>query len=128
MLHDCFEWRNAVAAKHYRDWQARNLIKSVRLVKSNDEGLQQEEPSYVHIKTINDDGKVSNYYQATHVAVKHVDEWVSAVSNAELKLNAARRAVEDLERIARGTDDAERLARLTIAAKAIDTAWEAIRH
>jgi hypothetical protein len=68
------------------------------------------------------------YYQEITVAVRNVDEWTSALMIAQEKLSAARRSVEELERIASISQDAERLARLTIAIRALDTAMEAVRH
>jgi hypothetical protein len=118
-LHPVFEWRDKVAAEEYRTWQARHLIKSVRVVKEDesDETL----PSYVAVRV---DGQ--NYYQNATIALQNVDEWASAVTQAKAKLAAASRALQDLEAIARGSADADRMLSLTLAIKAMETASEAI--
>lgn len=126
-LHPCFEWRNAVAAHKYRLWQSRQLVKCV-VIERTEEGETQRTPAYVHVSPIDGDGKKSPYYQATEVAINHHDEWTSAVINAQGKLASARNAVEALQRIAKGSDDSGRLARLTLATRALDTAYEALRH
>jgi len=128
VLHPMFEWRNAVAANEYRLWQARHLVKSIRIVVVEDDDRTVENPYYVPVRVENEEGKKENYYQAAEIAVTRPDEWLSALAGAQAKVSQARKSLEELERIARGSGDSDRLARLAIAAKALDTAAEALRH
>jgi hypothetical protein len=47
-LHEFFEWNNTVAAKNYRLWQARNLIRSVSVVYEQD-GNQRYNRGFVNL-------------------------------------------------------------------------------
>jgi hypothetical protein len=128
VLHPMFEWRNSVAANEYRLWQARELARSVRVEIRHADGKTEEFPYYVNIRTDNDEGKKESYYQSTEIAVTRPDEWFSALAAAQAKVSQARKSLDELERIAHGSEDSDRLARLAIAAKALDTAAEALRH
>lgn len=110
VLHPAFEWIDAVAAEEYRLNQARTLIRSVRVVTE-----AVDRPAYVSVRV-----EQQPYYQATEVAVQNVDEWASAVAGVMFKLQAAKSAVEDLERMAEGNVD--RTAALIVAAEALRTA------
>lgn len=127
VLHPMFEWRNAAAAHQYRLWQARQIVKSVRFVTVED-GHKVEQPAFVSVIMTDEQGKRENYYQSAEIAVTRPDEWLSAIAVAQARISIARRSLEELERIARGSDDADRLARLAIAAKALDTASEALKN
>jgi hypothetical protein len=126
-LHPVFEWRNAVAADRYREWQARNVIKAVRIVVIDETGEKVSEPAFVSVRVVAEDGKLSRYYQQTDVAITRPDEWMSAIAQAQLKLNAAEQAIKDLQRIAAQSQDPDRMQRLSIAAMAMRTAQDALR-
>jgi hypothetical protein len=117
-LHPAFEWKDSIAANQYRLWQARNLIKSVRVVIDEEEG--DTRPAYVHVRM------EEQYYQEASVAVKDPGEWASAVMNASAKLQAARRALDDLERIARGAGGDDKIAMITLAVKSLSVASDAV--
>lgn len=127
-LHHEFEWRNSVAALRYREWQARNLIRAIRIESVTDDGKNDTLPAFVHTKVITDEGKNLPFYQISSVAVTRVDEWAAAVQEAQVKLSAAKRSLDDLERIAKGADNSDRLAKIMLATRAIETAVAALRH
>ena len=73
-LHQCFEWKDDVAAEHYREWQARQLIGSIEIVREDVSGdddhpvtirafhaLRTEETEgYEHIEVILSDEEKKN--------------------------------------------------------------------
>ena len=128
VLHPCFEWRNTVAADRYREWQARNIIKNMRVVYQSDDGIPKHHPVYVHVTGFNEEGKKESYYQNTEVAMSRPDEWMSAIRNFQLKLDALQRSMDELKSMASKSEDSERLERLTIAAMAFQTLRDALRH
>lgn len=89
-LHDCFEWDDSKAGYQYRLWQARALIRSVKIVIEN-----KPVPAFVNVKV----GEVQ-YYQNIKVATNNVDEWACALQFAKERLKTAERELENLSRIA----------------------------
>ena len=55
-LHPVFEWDDDKAAENYRTWQARSLIKSVRVIEMRD-GADVPVPVYVHVPTATPPGE-----------------------------------------------------------------------
>lgn len=123
-LHPAFEWRNGVAANRYREWQARALIRSVRVV---NDATGKDAPVFVAVVTETADGQARGY-QRTEVAMARPDEWLSALSMFSAKISSARRSLEELEVMAAKTDNRDRLANIAIAAKALDMAHAALRQ
>lgn len=121
-LHPAFEWRNSVAAQKHREWQARQLIRSVRIV--DESGT--ERPAYVSCIRVDESGKSRRVYDRPEVVVTKPDEWLSALGLFTAKINSARLALGDLETFAGKQSDSDRLARIAIAAKALDTARAAL--
>ena len=114
-LHKAFEWDDAIAGNKYRVFQARNLIRSVRVVRE-----EKSSPAFVHIPK--PDGP---YYQSTDVAVQNVDEFALAVEALAKKLSGAQTALDDLRAAGEGRG-ADVCALLGIAAQALVTARETI--
>ena len=133
-LHPVFEWRDEVAAEGYRKWQARNLIKSVRVVEQRD-GADVQAPVYVHVPTATvtngDDGikQTPAGYQPVSVVVQRPDMYASALSELQRKIGSAREALASLQRAAKGAPDTdqERMARISIAVQAMQTASAAVQ-
>ena len=42
ILHDCFEWENAIAGEKYREWQARFLINSIDVIITTPQGEEKK--------------------------------------------------------------------------------------
>lgn len=132
LFHGCFEWDNARAGSRYREWQARNIIRSVRITKPDRDGTPIESSAYVSVQIVRlaDDGAIvrDTFYQSIDVAVKHVDQWASAIELFSQKINDMKHSLHELERIAAGNEDADRLSRIAIAIRAVDTARLALAH
>lgn len=122
-LHPVFEWDDEKAAGKYRIWQARALIRSVRVIPSENEA---PEPVYVHV------GESANTptagYQPVSVVVNRPDMFASALSELTQRVSAAQEAVERLQKAAKEApeSDQDRMARIGLAVQAMQTAREAI--
>lgn len=123
-LHHCFEWRDATAGELYREHQARNLIRSIRVVTEGASTL----PKFVHVRP---QAKAEPaYYQDARTALESVDEWTAAVSGLEAKLSQAKKALDDLARIAgeHGRPEATVLVVIAKAFATIDNAIGSLRN
>lgn len=91
-LHPAFEWNDPVAAELYRCEQARSLIKTVQVVRSNE---TDPEPVYVNVST-----KESAYEPMAKV-VNTPDMFEIAFSQACARVSGAERALAELQQVAR---------------------------
>lgn len=48
-LHNCFEWSDKVAAEKHRENQARQLLRSVEIVRTDDQGKREKSVAYVSV-------------------------------------------------------------------------------
>jgi hypothetical protein len=119
-LHPAFEWNNMAAAEQYRLYQARHIVRSVRIVDA-DHG---DRPAYIYVPpaTHGEQGA----YRSPEVLVQHEAEWARAVRQLNQSIASAKRALDDLERIARENDGEHRIADVTVAVAALEVAREAI--
>jgi hypothetical protein len=92
-IHAAFEWDNAAAAHEHRLSQARHLVKSVRLVVDD---AKNTIPAFVHV-VVND----QRSYQPIELVVQNRTLLESATEQLVGKLDAARQAVEDVQRAAK---------------------------
>lgn len=128
-LHPVFEWDDAKAGVSYRVFQARNLIRSIRVI-----GIDSTESVrvYVHVpqeSAIDEDGdQLKSGYQPMRIVVTRPDLYAAALSALSHKFNAAKAALEELKHAAVHAPDTDqdRMARLTIAVQAMQTASAAV--
>lgn len=119
LLHPVFEWNDAVAAEEWRVHTARNLIRSVQVVNAE----KQTEPVYVSVQSQNNERE----YQPMSAVVNHVNLYASAVYEAQCRIKAAEKALNDLKNVAeRENKDDSRLAPINVAMKALATASDAV--
>lgn len=109
-LHAAFEWDDAAAGHEFRLIQARNIIRSVHIVAEDGADLGCK---YFHITT--DDG--SGEYVAAVDVLGDDDLFARAQAALMIKLDGARKALSDLERLAvrMNSPRAGRLAKAGIA-------------
>ena len=112
-LHGAFTWDNDAAAGKWRLHQARNLIRSVRVVKDD------SKPRSVYVHTGKDEA-----YQPIERVVSVPDLFASALSEAQARIVSAVAATEELKEAAnlRPKPEAERLAKISMALSALETA------
>ena len=89
-LHDFFEWDDSIAGQQHRLWQARALIRSVKVIIA-----EKSVPAFVNVKVDS-----LQYYQRAEIVSQNIDEWDSALSLAQQRLLSAQRGVEELNSIA----------------------------
>jgi len=92
VLHKHFEWKDSVAAERYREQQARQIIRSVRIVNDDDETKPQA--AYL---SISDKGGVS--YRPLEAVINSVDLQLQVLKQAERDLDAFERRYRDLNDI-----------------------------
>ena len=82
ILHPFFEWNDAVAANRYRETQAGEMTRSVRIrVEVNDE--EQEVRAFHSVKLVTDDAsEASRSYSPVHVIQDDEDAMEQVISNA----------------------------------------------
>ena len=117
-LHPVFEWRDDVAGEKYREWQARALIRSVRVTYEDSE---QDEPLMVHVRS------EEPYYQDARLAARQMDEAAAVVDDFVRRLASLQRSLKEFEVMMGESEEPERMARVTTAIKSLDVAHEAIR-
>ena len=87
-LHAHFEWNDGKAADAHRLWQARMLIKSVKIERPND---GRSMPKYLSVKI----GTNRQYEEAT-VVVSDIDKWTAVLADASNSLSELEKHIEDL--------------------------------
>lgn len=87
-LHSHFEWDDSKAAGGYRLWQARMLIKSVKIERPDD---GRSMPKYLSVKI----GPKRQYEEATTV-VSDFDKWTAVLNDASASLGELEKHIEDL--------------------------------
>lgn len=117
-LHPAFEWQDAVAAEEWRKAQARHLIRSVQVINERDE----QAAVYVSVQT-----ETEREYQPLEVIVNKPDLYGMAIHEAQQRINAAKKALHELETAAGESEvDQRHLAAIQIAMQALATASGAV--
>ena len=86
-LHSVFEWEDSKAAHQHRLWQARKLIRSVRV--ESPEGLPMSK--YISIKIENE-----RHYEEASVLVLDRDKWAVVMEETATALAELERRIETL--------------------------------
>lgn len=127
-LHPCFEWHDKKAGALYREHQARQIIKSVTVIK--DDRPPAPLITYCPEVATQDDQPEprATDYKLTDVVVSRPDYYAQALSELVRRVRSAKDAVEQLQQAAQqeGEQDAERLARINMAVAALQTASSAV--
>jgi hypothetical protein len=93
-LHPAFEWDDPVAAEQFRNIQARSLIKTVQIVREEDDE-QTAEPVYINVS------RQDSAYEPVQKVVNTPDLFEAAFSQVCGRLNAAQQALQELQKLAR---------------------------
>jgi ribosomal protein L18 len=119
-LHPAFKWDDVDAAEEYRLMQARQLVRSVQVVRPN----QPPRSVYVHVSAQDED---EGDYRILETIVNQPAAYTLALAEAQKRLASATDAVDELRQAARGLKDDTYLARVALAAQALTTAEQALR-
>ena len=82
-LHPAFEWEDPRAAELYREHQARHIIRSIMIVRADDE--EKSEPIHVFINVVRDE------QESAYVTIQ------AAMSDDVLRLQVLERALGELK-------------------------------
>jgi len=119
-IHPHFEWNDSVAAEEHRLWQARQLIRSVRV-----EIQEKEVAQYYNVRI---EPREDSYYVPAEVIVEQPDQFQKALEQLLEKLEGAKRSLAELEHIAKNTGShSDRLALIALAAQAFAAAASAVQ-
>jgi hypothetical protein len=124
-LHPAFEWNDNKAGEAYREYQARNIIRMVEIIKTDDVGEARKVQAYAHIPSQTKERAGS--YEPISIIVNHPDKFVMALSALQARVDSAKNALDDLKAAAdESTISENRMTSLTIAAMAMQTARDAV--
>ena len=135
-IHPAFEWRVKVAGEEYRKWQARQLVRCVRVVEEPNPARQPDviqvkvttAPAFVFAgQSHGDQDKPSGYYPAARL-ITDADLFDRAMQEALSKLRAAERSVEELKSLAEHSEQRDTLRALSIALSSLSVATAAIKE
>lgn len=111
-MHACFDWNDTVAGDRWRLHQARNLLRAIKVVRTD--GTQMS--VYVHV------GVAQAYYPMTHV-VQRPDLYALAVAESHRRLELAADSLRQLQELgAARKDSAQVTPKIALAAKSVETA------
>lgn len=125
-LHPAFEWDDSVAAHKHRLRQARDLIRSVRVI---DPEAKTDLPAWVSVVVPAEDEKPSRHYQSVEALPGLPDEYASALLLLKRKLLELTQSFEEIKALAqkRGVPNGE-LQRLVAITEALATARSLSEH
>ena len=89
-LHDCFEWRDDVAAEKYRELQAQAIVRAIVAV-NEDVSKPESVRAFVHVR---------NTYEPISVVVNDAEKMQEVLQTALRELAAFRRKYETLSELA----------------------------
>lgn len=96
-LHGAFEWDDSVAGEAFRRDQARNLIRAVVILV--EELDAPEQPAFVHIRIVDDDGERHSYYQDAEIAAGNPDERASVLRELRGNISSCIGSLARFERL-----------------------------
>jgi hypothetical protein len=112
--HAGFTWDNDKAGEEFRLVQARNWLRTVRIV------YQESVERLVHIPSRGNSEKNEGFYKTTSAIISIPDEFSRALSEATATLHAARRAVEELRAAVDRDPSADRSAMVSQISKGLE--------
>ena len=86
-LHQMFEWDDNAAALEHRKWQARKLIKSVKIERPDGDLT----PRYLSIKIENE-----RWYEDISLIVQNPDKYLSVLSDVDTTIKDLEHRIESL--------------------------------
>lgn len=107
VLHPVFEWDDEVAAEKYRNVQAGQIIRSVRVVSESSEGERSKAPAFVSVVRVVDEDTSHREYVSTSKAMDN-EEWKRGVMAEALdQLRAFARRYRQLGEMAGLAEEVE---------------------
>lgn len=105
-LHGYFTWDDTEAAREHRLWQARQVIKRVRIT------IEEREEQFVHVPIVKAEGTTDREgeYKPVSVIVQQPSEYELAVNELLTKIRALQRTVRQLREVAGEHDVSDHVA------------------
>lgn len=91
-IHGCFNWDDAKAANEYRLWQARNLIRSVVIIKED----REPEKRFAYIPG-EEGNRAKGGYKTIDLIVQDISEYDRALTFLSTKIGELNKAIGDLK-------------------------------
>lgn len=88
VLHDCFEWDNEIAAELHREYQARHLVKSIVIIREEED---EPEPAYYNVVRKDVQG-----YAPRSIVIQHLDLFESAKNGLLANIRGAQNNLRQL--------------------------------
>lgn len=103
-LHGNFEWNDGVAGENWRVFQARQLIRTVKI---ENPATQQQYHAFVHIGNRGetkqgDEISREGYYECAEIVARDVDLFARALSEIQRKISGLQDSADELRRLASG--------------------------
>jgi hypothetical protein len=128
--HDGFTWDNRAAAERYREIEARKWIR-VAFIRPEPEAAPER---LIHVPKITVESADTaeaetreGHYQVASVLIERPDEFARALNQAQIKLEAAKRAVDDLLKAAESTGRTDQAAMIAQMSRATEMWADALR-
>jgi len=128
--HEAFTWDNRTAADRFRELEARKWIRVVHIQREG----EPEPERLIHVPRIAtesaseaDNETREGHYQVPSALVKQPDEFARALNYAQIKLEAAKRAVDELLKAAETTGRADQAAAIAQMSRATEMWADALR-
>lgn len=99
-LHDCFEWRDEVAAEKYRQQQAANIVRAIVITESEEQKPKEGVRAFV---------RSTESYEPIQVTVSDTDKMTVLLQSALRELAAFRRKYQMLSELAPIFESIEKL-------------------
>ena len=90
-LHSGFEWDDTLAALEHRKHQARDMLKSLRVIVVNDSGQEEPKRVFLNIRTSEDQG-----YFLTHKVLEAPDLYDTLLNTAKTQLQSWHQRYKEL--------------------------------
>lgn len=97
-LHPNFEWNDGIAGERWREHQARNLIRTVKVINP---GTQESYHAFVHISNRGEEGR-EGYYERAEVVAQDIDLFARALADIQRKITGLQDSADELRRLASG--------------------------
>ena len=99
-LHDCFEWRDDIAAEKYRQHQAANIVRTIVVIESAEQKPKEGVRAFV---------RSNEHYEPIQVTVNDADKMTALLQSALRELAAFRRKYQMLSELAPIFESIEKL-------------------
>ena len=103
VLHPCFEWNDQVAAESYRESQASQIVRTIKVISIDNDGVKSRSPAYVSVLKQDSDNGAREYVNTVR-ALSNEEMKRQVLADALAQLEGFRRRYEHLRELATGIE------------------------